>query len=550
MPLFIADRVHTFASADAVDTRQRPDALLVRDGRIVAVGTHTSLSARAPRARVMDLRGCTVTPGLTDAHIHPVEWSLARLGMRLDVSRSPAEAAEQVARHAASSSAAWLRGWGWSLNHWTEEPSRALLDRRIADRPVVLTSHDLHAIWVNTAALERAGITAQTQDPDGGRIVREPSGEPTGLLLENATRLILDRVPPPSAAELADALTLGQAELHRLGITGIHTVEPDSLRPLEQLRAADRLRLRVLQHLPLHFLEDAVHLGMRSGFGGEWIRIGGVKIFLDGALGSRTAHMLAPYEGSADRGVELLSRHDFNDAVRLAASAGIASTVHAIGDAAVDAALDVLADPTNRAAALPHRIEHLQLCPLDRLADAAAAGITCSVQPAHLITDWRAAERHWGRERSRGAYAFRSLRNAHSAGASPSDHRSAVLAFGSDAPVEPVDPRLGLYAATTRQDLDGEPHAGWFPEERITVHEALRAYTIGPAIAAGQPERGRLAPGSPCDFAAWDRDPLQAQPDGLLDLRCLATVVAGHIVWSDRGQWQKPPVAATFDQKA
>src|SRR5690606_7036380 len=209
--------------------------------------------------------------------------------------------------------------------------------------------------------------------------------------------------------------------------------------------------------------------------------------------------------------------------VRRAAAAGIASVVHAIGDAAVSLAIDVLSDPATRVPALPHRIEHVQLCPPERFAALGAAGITASVQPCHLITDWRAAERHWGPDRCRGAYAFRSLREG-----------GAVLAFGSDAPVEPADPRLGLFAAVARQDLEGEPAGAWFPAERLAAADALRAYTAGPAFAAGLAGRqGTLSTGAAADFAAWDEDPLELDAPALLHLRCLATVVGGAVVWSD-----------------
>jgi predicted amidohydrolase YtcJ len=300
---------------------------------------------------------------------------------------------------------------------------------------------------------------------------------------------------------------------------GVHLTDPDTLPVVLRLRENGSLRLRVLQHLRLDRLEQEVRLGLRSGFGDAWLRIGAVKMFLDGALGSRTAWMRAPYEDGSGCGMRTLDPADFRAHVEHAAAHGIAAAVHAIGDAAVSLALDVLGAAT-RVPALPHRIEHLQCCPPERLADAAAAGIVCSMQPAHLITDWRIADREWGHARSRGAFALASLL-AH----------GTVLAFGSDVPVEPVDPRLGLFAAVARQDLAGEPRAGWFAEERIDAGAALRAYTIGPARAAGLPApHGSLAPGAPADCVAWERDPLTCEAQALLGLRCLATIVGGELV--------------------
>ena len=524
--LVLARRIHTL-DPDAPADAPLPDALLAQHGRVLAVGPAAELRSAARDAQILDLRPATLTPGLTDAHIHLVEWALARREVDLSSADSPEAAARMVGRHAGQGDG-WVRGRGWNPHRWAAAPTRELLDRAVPGRPVALQSHDMHALWVSSEALRRAGIDRHTPDPDGGRIVRDADGEPTGLLLERAAELVVGCIPPATDAEVEAALLDAQAELHRLGITGVHCLPnihiagPDPLPTLETLRARGLLRLRVLTHLPLAALDDAIRLGVRSGFGGEWIRIGAVKMFLDGALGSRTAWLREPYVDSTDHGIQVLPADDFRDAVRRAAAAGIATAVHAIGDAAVSLALDVLADPAVRVPALPHRIEHVQLCPPERFADAGRHGITASVQPCHLITDWRPAERHWGHDRCRGAYAFRSLLAG-----------GAVLAFGSDAPVEPVDPRLGLFAALARQDLDGQPADGWFPAERLAAPEALRGYTLGPAHAAGATgAQGVLAPGAYADFAAWEQDPLELAAPDILGLRCVATVVGGAVVWT------------------
>jgi predicted amidohydrolase YtcJ len=513
--LLAARRIHTM---DGPPRERGADAVLVREGRILAVGPASELQGEA--AATLPFPGATITPGLTDSHVHLVEWALSLQRVNVASAESP-EAAGVLAASAAPGAGGWIVGHGWSRHRWGGPPHRDVLDRHVPDTPVLLTSSDMHALWANSAALARAGLDETAANPDGGRIERGPDGRLTGVLYDNAMPLLLGVVPAPSRAERAQATDDGQAVLHRAGITGVHTVEPDSLGLLEYLRAENRLRLRILQHLPLARLDEAIALGLRSGFGGEWIRIGGVKMFLDGSL---TAWMLEPYTGSDDRGMQTLASDEFRDAVRRAAAAGLAGTVHAIGDAAVGLALDVLSEPRQRVPAMPHRIEHVQLLPAGRAGEAGRAGITCSVQPAHLLGDWRPADRHWGPERSRRAYAFRSLRDA-----------GAVLAFGSDMPAGPMDPRLALRAATTRREPEGQPQGGWHPEERLTMAEALESFTVGPAMAAGRPQAGRIVPGAPADLAIWRQDPLELGGDGIMELECRATMIAGAIVWDADG---------------
>jgi predicted amidohydrolase YtcJ len=524
--LLVAERVRGLPPGVAVPAAG-PVAVVVRAGRIAAVGAAAALEPATTDMPRMELPGTTLTPGLTDAHIHLVEWALARREVDLTDAASPAAAAAAVAAFAAGSPGDWVRGRGWNPHRWGgATPDRALLDALVADRPVALQSHDMHACWVNGAALARAGIDADTPDPDGGRIVRDADGRPTGLLLENAARLVADRIPAPALEDAASAVEDAQHALHRVGVTavhsfpGIHVRVPDPLHVLERLAARDRLGLRVLQHLPLERLDDAILLDLRSG-AGDAIRIGGVKMFLDGALGSRTAWMDQPYSDGPGCGMRVMDPADFRAAVHAAAQHGIASVVHAIGDAAVALAFEVLTDPALPPTALPHRVEHVQCCPDRALARVAAPGIVCSVQPAHLITDWPVVDRCWGPERASRTYAFRSLLDA-----------GATLAFGSDAPVEPVDPRLGLFAAVHRTDLDGLPAGGWHPRQRLSPAEAFAGYTTGAARAAGLNDgSGTLTPGAPADLVAWDGDPF----DDAIDprrLRAVATIVAGRVVHS------------------
>jgi predicted amidohydrolase YtcJ len=506
------------------------NALLVDRGRVRAVDRLDALRTRVPAAQVIDFGAATLTPGLTDAHIHITEWAVARQEVDLAPARSPQDAAQLIARQGRPRASGWLLGRGWNPHHWDGEyPHRTVLDAVVPDRPAAFQSHDMHGLWVNSRALERVGIDATTPDPPGGRIVRDARGNPSGTLLENAALLVMRGIPAPTDAEVSAAVLEAQRQLHQFGITAIHSlpgfhlIEPQPLRILQIMQERDQLRLRVLQHLALDQLEAARALGLRSGWGDEWLRLGGIKMFLDGALGSRTAWLRTPYVNSSDCGVRVLPESEFRLAVQHAAHAGLSSTVHAIGDAAVTLALDVLTDDAAQAGTLPNRIEHVQCCPPDRFDKVARAGIICSMQPCHLITDWCAADRHWGPERARNTYAFASLAQ-----------RRAILAFGSDAPVEPCDPRLGFYAAVQRLDLTGQPAGGWFPQERIAMSEVLRAYTVGPARAAGAGDwQGRLAPGFVADFVVWDRDPLASAGADLLSLHVLATGVAGTIVYQD-----------------
>jgi predicted amidohydrolase YtcJ len=508
----------------ALGGRGPVEALLVRDGRVVALGEAREIASRASSgARVVDLGGRVVTPGFTDAHVHLTAWALGR--RRVDLSGVPSvDAAVQKVARVVHGGAGWILGQGWNRHLWDEAPTKAHLDAFTPHIPVLLESQDIHSAWLNSEALRRCGIDRTTADPPGGEIVRDAHGEPTGLLLEAARVLAMRHVPRPDPAEVHQALLEAQEEVHRFGITAVHSVEPSGLSDFERLRAAGELRLRVLQHLALDQLDAAITVGLRSGFGGDWIRIGGVKMFLDGALGSSTAWMREPYLGSENRGIQTLPPEEFRDAVTRAARAGISSTVHAIGDAAVELALRVLGEDVPAPASLPHRIEHLQLCPPDLWERAARSRVVASMQATHLLTDIPAAERSWGHERSRGAYAFAPLLRA-----------GMTIAFGSDVPVETIDPRPGLFAAVRRVTWTGEWEGGeWFPEHSLTREEAISAYTEGPASAARElHRRGRLLPGYDADLAVWDRDPFRIPAEELMEMRCTLTMVNGEIVFGD-----------------
>lgn len=500
------------------------DAIWWRDGVVQAAGDFQSVwaSAKPSDPELIELPDTFVTPGLVDGHTHFGEWAIGRERVNLAGVASRQDAIARIAN--APAFGGWILGQGYDPNGWEAPPTRQALDAVHSGTPIALDSHDVHAIWLNSVALERCGITRDTPDPVGGRIVRDAAGEPSGVLLELAVRLVHPHVPRVSVDHLLTCLRAAQAEAHGLGITGIQNVEGREVRrAFEQLDREGALRLRVLAHLAMDELDEGLDSGARSGSGSDWLVMGGVKLFLDGALGSQTAWMLEPYERSQSRGMVLLEEPVARELLRRAAGGGVAGTIHAIGDAAVRRALDLL-EPLPRVA-IPHRIEHFQLVHPDDLPRAAQAGIVASMQPAHLLTDIPLVERHWG-ARGRGAYAFRSLLDA-----------GTRLVFGSDVPVETIDPRDGVFAALDRVGRDDAPAGGWRPEEKLRLVEVLRAYTSDGWAAAGRSGRGgTLAPGSAADLVAWAGDSRAVQAgDGAAFRagRAVLTVAGGDVVWRD-----------------
>jgi predicted amidohydrolase YtcJ len=467
----------------------------------------------APGARRIDLRGHCVVPGLNDAHVHFPTWSLAQRQVRLEGVGSLAEAVGRVAEAVpAVPPGGWLRGLGWRDADWTEPPSRAALDAIAPDTPVVLTSRDYHSLWINSAGLARAGGDL---DAPGGVVELDGGGEPTGILRENAAWAFRDRHAMPGHEELLAACREGLAIAAERGVTAIHDKDGwmGSLELFQRLSEGGELTLRVWQSIPADRLPHLRELGLRSGFGDDRLRIGYLKVFMDGTLGSATARLL---DGS---GVEITSSERLAEIVRDAAAAGWPVGVHAIGDAANRAALDAFeatAD-TWRPLGLRQRIEHAQLLDPAELPRFAAIGVAASVQFSHAPSDRDLAERIW--EGHRGAYAYRSLLDA-----------GARLANGSDAPVEELDPLKGVVAGVLRT-LDDRP--AWRPEQAVTVEEALRATCVEPAwLARDEHRRGTLVPGRAADLVVLDRDPLTCPPEELPQLRVLATMVGGS--WTYR----------------
>lgn len=516
------------------------DALAVASGRILGVGRSAVLAPLMSRAtRVIDAGGATVTPGLCDAHVHLLAWSRARHELDLGPCTSRADALIRVARHLAEHPGDGIViGRGWKSDEWEAPPDATSLDAVTGNRPVVLHGKDFHSAWVNRAVLARAGIDASTPDPEGGRIERDATGVPTGVLREHAVRLVasLER----TGAELSPgALDDAVSGLHAHGITAVHDFEDaTAFHALRALTRGERPRLRVLMHLPHATLDESLRVGIESGVGDDAFRIGAVKLFADGTLGSRTAAMLDPYDGTQERGLDLLSESDLRDAVRRAVRGGLAVAVHAIGDRAVRRALDAFEAERDALArlALPCRIEHVQLFAHDDLDRFTRLGVAASVQPSHALSDAEMAERWWGTRLDR-AYAWRSLAAS-----------GALLAFGSDAPVEPPDPSFGLMAAVARRNPGAE--SAFLPEQRVDLDTALGAYTRGPAqLSRAWPRMGCLEAGAWADLVVWSSDLHALAPEALASARPSHTVIAGEVVYragADRGAYaadERPVIA-------
>ncbi len=518
-------RIHTLDGRQPVAT-----ALAIEGGRVVAVGTTGQLlSEFADRLEVEDMHGRVLLPGLTDAHLHLQMFALG-LEMVDCETATRAECLRRIAeRVRRTPPREWILGRNYNQNAWPEGPGTAAdLDAAAPENPVYIGHKSYHAGWANHLALESAGVGACTPDPQGGRLGRAPDGSLDGILYESAMELVEDHIPQPSIDRIAQALRHAQKALWEVGLTGVHDFDRgECLSALQLLHAAGELKMRVLKSIPLEDLPLAAGLGLRTGFGDDMLRIGPVKAFMDGALGPQTASMLEPFEGSQDRGILMMDSGELEGHARLAAEKGLSMAVHAIGDRANREVLDAY-ERLRRyereqlgGSGLRHRIEHVQLLHPEDAGRLAELNIIASMQPLHATSDMVIADRYWGKRASL-SYALRTQLRA-----------GAHAAFGSDAPVEVPNPFLGLHAAVTRRRADGSPgEEGWYPEQRLSVAEALHGFTAGAAYAAGMEDRlGRLAPGCLADLIVLDRDPFACEPHELQEIRPLRTMVGGEWVF-------------------
>jgi predicted amidohydrolase YtcJ len=473
-----------------------------------AVGTHESA---LPGPERVDLGGRCVVPGFSDAHVHFPTWALAQHEVRLEDTRSLDEALARV-REALGRppEGRWLRGRGWRSGDWSPsvEPTKETLDELAPERPVALMARDSHSVWLNSAALACADGDLQVP---GGVVERDERGEPTGVLREESCWHFRDAYIETSDDEYVEAMRSGVKLAASRGVTAVHDKDGwlGALRFWQRLEAEGSLSLRVWQSLPAELAHELAQIGIRSGFGGRLLRLGYLKAFMDGTLGSQTARML---DGS---GVEITSREELVELIRAGARAGFPLAVHAIGDLANREALDAF-DATReewQPLGLRQRIEHAQLLAPEDLPRLAELGIAASVQFSHAPSDRDLAERFWGDSTSE-PYAFRSLLES-----------GAVVANGSDAPIEELDPLAGICAGVLRT-LDERP--AWRPEQALSVEEALDATCLAPAWLGGEEHRrGKLLPGFYADLVVLDRDPLACEPEELPEVTVVATMLGG-----------------------
>jgi predicted amidohydrolase YtcJ len=482
-------------------------ALAIAGDRIAGgVGTHETA---LPTPEVVDLGGRCVVPGFTDSHVHFPTWSLGKRDVSLEGAASLAEALDRVRRHAKRGG--WIRGQGWRSANWEAQPTKEALDEVTGDTPAALWAKDLHSLWLNSSALARA---TDDLEVESGVVERDERGEPTGVLREESAWRFRERFPAVPEDEWLEVTRAGVRLANSRGVTAVHDKDGWIGAPgiFQRLHDQDGLTLRVWQSLPWRKLPVLEALGLRSGFGDEFLRLGYLKVFMDGTLGSQTAWML---DGS---GVRITSGEELVEIVRRAALAGWPVGVHAIGDRANREALDAFEATREEwePQRLRHRIEHTQCLAAEDLPRFAALGVACSVQFSHAPSDRDLADRFWA-GRLEGAYAYRSLRSS-----------GAVLANGSDAPIEELDPLAGIRAAVLRT-IDDRP--GWRMGEALTAEEALYATTVAPAwLARDERTRGKLVPGYLADLVVLSRDPVECPPEELETVEVVATMVGGRWV--------------------
>ncbi len=512
--------------------RPQAEALAARAGRIIAVGSNREIEALAgPATRVLEGRGRRVVPGFIDSHTHMSMGGFNLLAVDLRHTKDENGFTEKLARFAKTRPAGqWITDGAWDHQQWAVPrlPTRALLDPATGDRPTCIARQDGHMAVCNSLALKLAKITRDTPDPPGGVIVRDASGEPTGVLKDSAMDAVWAARPARTLEELTEALRAAMRHAAKNGVTSVQDLpgNPRDLEAWETLRRRGEMSVRVNYRPSLSEWEKA--RGERDRMKkDDWLRVGGVKGFADGSLGSGTALFFDPYDDDpGNRGVfaaEAIPLARMEERIAAADAAGLQVEIHAIGDRANAEILDLFERTAARNGVRDRRfrIEHAQHLRASDIPRFARLGVIASMQPYHAVDDGRWALTRIGRERCKATCAFRSLLDA-----------KAVLAFGSDWDVAPLSPLEGISAAVTRRTIDGKNPAGWFPEQKITAEEALRAYTTSAAYAAFEEnEKGTLAPGRLADFVILSADPLSIEPERIEKITVVMTVVGGRAVY-------------------
>jgi predicted amidohydrolase YtcJ len=515
---YVNARVWTGTSAGMTD------AVGIADSRIAALGAGPVRQRLDKRTRVVDLKGAFAMPGFIDNHVHFLLAAVTLVPPDLRSANSRTEFAKRVGDAARElPKGEWIRGGNWDAELWGGElPTREWIDAVTPDTPVAVARLDQHMLLLNSLALRLAGIDRNTPEPPGGRIVRDARGEPTGIVVDTAKDLVSRAIPPPKGAQLEKMLRDGIAFGLRYGVTQSHSMGLDWLThdALVRLRAKGETGMRFYSYLPLQDWERLHSIVQREGRGDDWVRWGGLKVLADGSLGSRTALFHHPYDDAPNtRGLTVTSFDRLRELITEADRRGLQVATHAIGDEANDGVLDVLADVarTNGSRDRRFRIEHAQHLSPAAVPRFAKQNVIASVQPYHAIDDGRWAIQRVGAERLKGTYAFKSLMDT-----------GAHVCFGSDWPVAPFNPLTGIAAAVLRETIDGAHPEGWMPEQRVTVEQALVAYTAANAYAGFQDDRlGRLEVGYIADLVVLDADPLRVDPQKLAQIAVLRTIVDG-----------------------
>ncbi len=530
-----ADLIILGATIHTLDPDQpRAQALAVQGNRIVALGSDESVRALSgPRTRIIQARQRLVLPGFNDAHVHFLDGGMGLANVDLRDAKTEKEFVGRIREFSrAIPPGRWITGGNWDHENWPggRLPAKEWIDPVTPDRPVFVSRLDGHMALANSQALRLAGVTRESQDPPGGWIVRDPrTGEPTGVLKDAALSLVSRRIPPQSIEEKRTCALAATAHAASLGVTSVQDMSADQDVGLyQEMQRRGELKTRIYAVSPLPSWPRLSQVGLRAAFGSDLLRVGGMKGFSDGSLGSSTAYFFEPYlDDPSQRGLpgdEMFPEGAMLQRVLEADRAGLQVMVHAIGDRANDQMLSIFetVTRTNGPRDRRFRIEHAQHLRSQDLARFGRISVIASMQPYHAADDGRWAEKRIGPARAQGTYAFRSLLDA-----------GARLAFGSDWPVAPLNPLLGIGAAVTRRTLDGKHPDGWVPEQKITVAEAVRAFTIGSAHAEfADPVKGTLTPGKLADFVILSHDIMQGRPEAMDygAVKVLLTVMDGRIV--------------------
>jgi hypothetical protein len=511
-------------------------AVAVYGNRIAAIGTNQEVKAKSgPRTRVIDAQGRLVLPGFNDAHVHFLSGGFQLSSVELRDANTPEEFAERIRRFAEKLPAGrWITGGDWDHERWPGAPLpiRQLIDRYTPDNPVFVNRLDGHMSLANSLALKLAGVTRETQDPPGGLIVRDPkTGEPTGILKDSAMSYVWKVVPEASFKEKLAAARAATEHAAQLGVTSVQDMSAgNDVGVYQTLLDRGELKTRVYAISPLPAWERLARTGVRAHFGSDMLRIGGLKGFSDGSLGSTTAFFFEPYLDAPNThglaGDEMFPEGAMLKRVREADRAGLQIMIHAIGDRANDLILSIFEQVTreNGKRDRRFRIEHAQHLRAQDIARFAHDKVIASMQPYHAIDDGRWAEKRIGKERAKTTYAFRSLLDA-----------GTTLAFGTDWTVAPLDPMLSIYAAVTRRTLDGKNPSGWIPEQKISVEEAVRAYTVGSAYAEfAENGKGTITPGKLADLVILSRDIFKIDSTEIEKVKVVMTIMDGRVVYEAR----------------